>query len=306
MVSSSESSHDFGTVTEGDNPKHTFVLTNAGPNTIVLDRVQPASSYVKAELRSPQIPSGKKAELDVTLQTLGHPGDQDKLITVGSSDPSVAPTKLRVHAKVEPLLAIQEEEEDEESEDMLLGASATREVWITGKKVDEAHFAIDKVTNPDVSAEMFTKPEGDAVRHGIRLIVRGKALGHFHCGVHVRTGIDAKPMLKHYFEWSVEGNLKVSPISLHFETGGAAAPEERVVELKSRLDGFEVKAAKCDSAVFKVTVHRSASPKTWEVRVRVADPQALAKIQVARIEITTNDPAQPMVVEQITVAPKRN
>jgi hypothetical protein len=227
----------------------------------------------------------------------------DKLITVASSDPSVPATKLRVRVHVEPLLAIQEEEDDEEEEDMHWGESKTRDFWITGKKVDEAHFAIERVTSPDLTAEVITKPEGDAVRHGIRVTIPGKAIGHSHAGVFVRTGLESKPLLKHFFEWNVLSNIEIKPTALHFVIGGDAPQEDRIVVFKSRIDGFELTAVKSLSPVFRATVQRASTANTWELKVHVVDRQALAKTQVASIELSTNDPAQPKVEFHISAGP---
>lgn len=304
---SSESSHDFGAATEGEKLKHTFVLTNTGSKPITLDRVQPASSAIQAVINPPQLAPGAKANLEVTFDTLDHPGDHDKLITVASSDPSVSPAKLRVRAKVDPLLMVeQEQEEDEEDEDMRVGETKTREFRILGKKAGEAQLVIERVTSPDFTAEVVSKQEDGGTSHEIKVTLQGKKLGHYHGGVFLRTGLAMKPTLKHFFEWSVIGNVQVVPRSLHFETGGPATEQERVAEFKSRLDGFTVKGAKSDSPAFKASVQRAASGKSWELHVLAADREALAKLQTASVEVTTNDPVQPSIVVPLTVAPARS
>lgn len=306
-IVSAESSFDFGAATEGDKLKHVFVLTNTGSKTINLDRLQPASSALQAAVTPTLLAPGAKANLEVTFDTLDHPGEHDKLITIASSDPSVDPAKVRVRARVDPLIAVeQEEEEDEEDEDVRVGETKTREFKILGKKAGEAQLAIERVTSPDVTAEIVSKQEDGGTQHEIKVTVQGKKLGHFHAGVFLRTGLPTKPELKHYFEWSVVGNVLVVPRSLHFVSGVPAPQQEKVAELKSRLDGFTVKEAKSDSPAFKASVQRSASGKSWELHVIATDREALSKLQTARIEVTTNDPVQPSITVPLTVAPARS
>jgi len=303
VVVSPATSFDFGTATEGDTLKHTFVLTNAGSTSIVFDRVQPASSALQVIVTPMQLGPGAKANLDVTFDTLDRPGDHDKLITVASSDKGLPPVSLRVRARVQPLLEVeQEQEEDEEDEEVRMGETKAREFKILGKKANEAQLSIERVTSPDVTAEVVNKPQDGGISHEIKVTIQGKKLGHYHAVVFVRTGLANKPVLKHFFDWNVVGNIQIVPRSLHFETGAAAQPQERVAEFKSRLDGFAITGAKSDSPAFKPTFRRATSGKSWELHVAVVDKAVLATTQTARIDVTTNDPIEPSIPLNLTVS----
>jgi len=305
LIDADHSRHDFGVVTEGDKLKHTFVLVNGSQAPIQIANVQPNCECVTASLANRQIAPGDKAQLDVVFDTLARTGDQDKLVTVATTDPSAAAIKLRVLARVEPLLGFKQEE-DEEDEDMFVGDSKTREAWIIGKRADVAHLKIERVTDPRVTAEITSKTEGDSVQQALRLTVPGDRLGHFHAGVILSTDIVNKPKLAHFFEWTVHGNVTVTPPSLHFETGGpsvVSGPDELVAQVKSRLEGFAASGPKSNSDVFQATLRPTDTRGVFELRVRVADRKKLAQTQVAEVQLSTNDKVEPVVKVPISISP---
>ncbi len=303
-ISAAETRFEFGAAAEGDNIKHTFVLRNTGAVPVKLDRVEPNCPCVTATVKQQLIGPGDSTEVEVSLDTLGRPGDLEKNVAISSSELSAPPVKLRIHARVEPLLAVHEED-DESAEDMYFGATVTREAWITGARASVAQLTIERVTSPDVTAEIVKKTEGDSVRQQLRVTVRGTALGHYHGAVIMKTDLPQKPKLVHGFEWNVLGNLKVNPRALHFETSGGlpvVGGEEKVALIKSRLDGFDVKGAKSSSAVFKPSVRRTDTQGVYELRVVVADRKRLAETATAMIELSTNDKVQPVITVPISVA----
>jgi hypothetical protein len=303
-LSVAEAIHDFGAVTEGDKLKHTFVLASAADLPIGIARVETTAPWVTAELKTKQIPPGGKGEVEVSFDTLDHVGDLEKRITVVSGDPSAPKIQLYVRARVAPLIAIEKPEEEEEDEFMHLGDKMVSELKIVGPKAAVAHLAIKTVTSPDVSAELIPAQDAGA-SPTLRVTVRGTALGHFHAGVILDTGIESKPTIAHFFEWAVLGNVTVAPRALHFEIDRSAPQDRRdetVARISSRIAGFEVRAAKSDSKAFTADLRRTAKPGDYELRVTVADRDAFHRTERANVVLSTNDKVEPSVNVPITVS----
>jgi Protein of unknown function (DUF1573) len=301
----SEATRDFGTVTEGDKLEQTFVLKNTSGVPIELARVDTNAPWVTAKAEPMHIGPGDKTRIEVSLDTLGHTGDVEKRVMIVSKAPPGPVTKLYVRAHVRPLLAAEESDEEEDEEFLHIGDKSSRDVWFTGARVARAHFTIERITSPDVSAELIKRGQGGAVRQGLHITVNASELGSYHAGVFLSTGIKSRPELKHYFEWTVLGNVSVVPPSLHFVTGAAlSAPggNERVAVLKSRDKGFKVRAVKSSSPTFSATVKPGASPGVYELHVHVADRKALARTEVTNVQVSTNDKFQPTISVAITAS----
>jgi hypothetical protein len=303
-IGGTDTIRDFGAVVEGDKLKHTFVLSGSHGAALPIDRIETNAPWVTAELKK-NTQLRDRSEIEVSVDTLGHTGDLEKRISLLSSTPNAPAIQLYVRARVEPLIEAEESEEEEEDEFIRIGDQSKREVWFSGARASTAHVTIDKTTNPDISAELIHETKGDAARQGIRVTVKATTLGHFHGGVILSTDLEKKPKLTHFFEWTVLGNVEVAPRALHFETGApsqGAAGDEKVAVIKSRVDGFEVRAAKSSSAVFSAEVRRTTPPGGYELHVRVVDRNALARTEVASVELSTNDPVEPVINVPITVS----
>ena len=76
--------HEFGNVSQGDKPQHTFYFTNAGSEPLFITNVQvncDCTSFPKGWPRDP-IPPGASGEITVSFDSTGKMGIQNKVITV--------------------------------------------------------------------------------------------------------------------------------------------------------------------------------------------------------------------------------
>ena len=297
--------HDFGAVTEGDKLAHTFELSGSPTVPVGITRVETSAPWVTADLKTLRIPPGGKGQVEVSFDTLGRTGDLEKRVTVVAGDPKVPAIQLYVRAHVAPMIAVEEEsEEREEDEFIYLGDHVTRELKLVGPRAGEAHLAIERITSPDITADIIQQP-ADAGPPRLRVTVTANTLGHYHGGVFLSTGIAAKPTIMHFFEWVVLGNVTVAPRAMHFEVEAAskrADGHEQVALVRSRLDGFVVRSAKTSSPAFSAEVKRSAKDGEFELHVRVANPDVLARTDAASVELSTNDKIEPVVRVPIAIS----
>jgi len=298
--------HDFGAVTDGQKLRHTFVVSNNATTPLGFTRTETNAPWVTAELKNRQIPPGGKVEVDVSVDTSGREGDIEKRITLVPGNESLPKLQLYVRAHVSPLIGVEEGEESEEDEFVHMGEVLTRDFKIVGAKAASAKLAVQRTTSPDVTAELIGAGDGGVPI--LRVTVHPTELGHFHGGVFLSTGLEAKPEIKHFFEWVALGNVTVDPRALHFEKNAEARPSgdtEKVVVLRSRFEGFQVRSAKSTTPAFRAEVRTGDKPREVALHVAVADLASFAKTDIAAIELATNDKVEPTIRVPITVSRSR-
>lgn len=80
--------YDFGTILEGFSVNHTFVLTNTGDETFVINRVRTTCGCTTMELLTDELRPGQSVELKASVNTTGFGGRKiSKAIYIYSDDP---------------------------------------------------------------------------------------------------------------------------------------------------------------------------------------------------------------------------
>ncbi len=77
--------HDFGAVTEGAVPTHTFVLTNEGDTALTLTAVEPSCGCTTPSFTTDPIVPGATGEIVVAYDSEGRPGPFRKSIRVAAA-----------------------------------------------------------------------------------------------------------------------------------------------------------------------------------------------------------------------------
>lgn len=80
-----ESAYDFGQVKEGAQVKHTFVLKNAGDAPVILSKVTASCGCTQPEFSKSPILPGETSNIQVTFNSEGQVGKQQKIITIQSN-----------------------------------------------------------------------------------------------------------------------------------------------------------------------------------------------------------------------------
>ncbi len=87
--------YDFGTIPEGYAIEHTFVLTNDGDETLIIDNVKAPCGCTTAELATKVLEPGESVDLRAVLGTTGYGGQTvSKTIYVYSNDPRYGPDSI--------------------------------------------------------------------------------------------------------------------------------------------------------------------------------------------------------------------
>ena len=80
-----EDSYDFGTVKEGTVVEKVFKFKNDGKSPVILAQVSASCGCTTPTYTTEPILPGKEGEVKVVFNSAGHPGVQQKIVTVASN-----------------------------------------------------------------------------------------------------------------------------------------------------------------------------------------------------------------------------
>ncbi len=101
QITVDSSMYEFGTVLEGVVVTHTFVLTNAGDQSLAISRVRTSCGCTTTALAKKDLAPGESVNLDAIFDTVGYGGRTvTKMIYVESNDPATPKLVLQVKGTV--------------------------------------------------------------------------------------------------------------------------------------------------------------------------------------------------------------
>ncbi len=100
-VSFAETTHEFGTIAEGDVVEHTFVFTNTGNTPLIIQDAQTTCGCTVPKKPEAPVPPGETGEIQVRFDSQGKAGVQNKAVTI-TANTEPATTRLFIKANVTP------------------------------------------------------------------------------------------------------------------------------------------------------------------------------------------------------------
>ncbi len=76
---------DFGSIKEGEVVEHTFKFKNEGTEPVILAQVTATCGCTTPDYTKDPILPGKEGEVKVSFNSAGHPGVQQKFVTISSN-----------------------------------------------------------------------------------------------------------------------------------------------------------------------------------------------------------------------------
>ncbi|MBN1612499.1 MAG: DUF1573 domain-containing protein [Polyangiaceae bacterium] len=301
--------HDFGKVSEGENVKFAFKVTNKGKAPLTIDNVRTSCGCAAATPKDKTIAPGASSEIAVSFDTRGRPGKNRKVITVSSNDPTAATSRLEITANVEPTLAF-------EARHVRLNPAyneeQVKEVRLVGRLAKGTTLKVDEVSDRGPEVEPLP-PEGDKPA-GLRLKFKGKEVGTGAGRVSVSTSVEDPKQLTLRYSWQVTGNIKVMPSRPYFDAERPGLKERLLTVTSSRPD-FKLTRATAQGP-FKATIEKPADGGVgYAVRVvYTAEPGAAPKPKPATdkpggesgtLLLISNDPIEPKKEVPLRVASMR-
>jgi hypothetical protein len=176
-----ELKRDFGNKKMGEVLKHKFRFENVGDEPLVIHRIRTSCGCTAAILTKKELDPGEKSEIQVTFNTRGYYGEQNKFIYVESNDPSHSAVQLMVSASIEvppsPEIELDSYQKDLglilEGEDIrtefAVRNNGELELTVTPFHKDAAFFVRDRKLNPPLEIKA-----GDTAKVEIRIPARKK------------------------------------------------------------------------------------------------------------------------------------
>ena len=97
--------HDFGKVPQGPQVQYNFKFTNRGNAPLVIEKVQTSCGCTGATIGDKkEYGKGETGEIQVTFNTQGREGVQEKTLLVYSNDPANSPKTLKITCTIDPAM----------------------------------------------------------------------------------------------------------------------------------------------------------------------------------------------------------
>ncbi|MDX2195677.1 MAG: DUF1573 domain-containing protein [Cytophagales bacterium] len=93
--------HDFGKIKQGEKMTTNFTLKNTGKNELIIYKVKPSCGCTTIDIDKKILKQNEEAVLDVTFDSGGKDGMQEKIINIYTNDPSNHNVILTLKAKIE-------------------------------------------------------------------------------------------------------------------------------------------------------------------------------------------------------------
>lgn len=92
--------YDFGNIKKGDKVTVNFTLTNAGKNDLNIRKVKPNCGCTVSKLERDTLKPGESSTLEVTFNSAGRRGIQQKSINIFCNDPTAPTRRLIIKGKI--------------------------------------------------------------------------------------------------------------------------------------------------------------------------------------------------------------
>lgn len=98
-VAFAETTHEFGTIAEGEVVEHTFTFTNTGNTPLIIQDAQTTCGCTVPKKPEAPVPPGETGEIQVRFDSQGKAGVQNKAVTI-TANTEPATTRLFIKANV--------------------------------------------------------------------------------------------------------------------------------------------------------------------------------------------------------------
>lgn len=283
----SETKHDFGKASEGDQLRHVFTVRNAGSETLEIDRVSTSCGCTAAVLKDKQVAPGASTEIEVKFDTKGRSGPNRKTITIFSNDPKQKRLVAEIKADIEPLLMFEPRALRLTAQH---GEKKTVEAKLIGKLAAQAKPKIKEVKGSDaVKAELVPGEGGGPAL--LRLAVESKELGVERGTVELETGLEKPPTLRLSFTCDIRGNITAQR-RMYFDPSRENL-RQRTTKVTSTREDFVLQRVQVEGP-FEAKIIKPDAGTGYEVQVTLkgaVDPKATPT--QGKLFLISNDPVEP-------------
>jgi len=279
--------YDFGAIDQAPTVTHRFAFRNGGGLELKLDNVRTSCGCTAVASTTAGIAPGASGAVDVTCDTAGAFGPQDKTVSVYSNDPTQPVSTLTLSGQVRAVAAA--DPPRLYVGHLGRGQTAAHDVRILGEIVSAGRI---ETIGKCVTATLSDTPNGRQLRVAIK---DDAPLGAFNDTVTIATGNPRRPSLAVPVTGVVDGNVVVSPAQVNFGVVTAGAEISRVVGVHNRGQRpFHISAVRLRPAIGTAAVSPLADGRGFRITITLNAGLHPGKIS-GTLEVDTDDPEQPRI-----------
>ncbi len=289
----SERKIDFGTVPQFQQLHHPLVLGNDGDAPLRILKIDTTCGCTAAIPSDSIVPPGKEVKIDVTFNTREYEGEQTKTLTLHTNDPAEPVVRIDVVADVKPYVRM--DPTVIRFDPVHRGATPTMKVRFSadpgfGLTIGEIVGGEDRLavkkeperTSKEEAVNLYFTIRPDAPPGQFRAIIKIKTLGKI-----ARTfDLLAMGDVISYFVLGTDARVQMPTA----KDGQGATSRVAIT-----CDGTKpYKLTEVTSNLPFLTGNLAQNGKGYDLVISV-DPQAPGGDYMAKLEVKTTDPAQPVI-----------
>jgi hypothetical protein len=296
--------YDFGRVTMGYQVNHTFIVSNAGTQTLTISEVRPGCHCTTAKDWTHQIAPGKTGEISIKFDSGGINGDVTRSITVRSNGKTAPVQTLLIHGNV-----WREIEVTPQTAYMMVMPESTNTASTIVHIVNQGATPIE-LSEPTCSVPTF--------KGRIKVLVPGKEFeltvstmpmmpsGNNVGTISIKTTSTNSPVLNITALAMVQPSLTIAPLQIVLppDIHAWTTNEVFITANSSRPLVLSDLQVCCDKSI-KATLKEVVPARQFNLLVAFPPGFKLAPGQRAQVFVKSNNAEHPMITIPITQFPRQ-
>ena len=279
---------DFGTVAQGVQVTHNFVIKNTGNADLMIHRIVPACGCTAAAASGDVIKPGKEGQIKVDLDTADFSGEKLKLVRVFTNDMEDPSLAITLKGRIEPNVVIEPARVTFNSVVRSTTAGTDSRRVAVRVKPDSGLSLVDvKSFSKFVSVKMLEKSEHAAV---FEVLIDATApVGELRDRLVVNfTGAKDMSLNVPVFA-NIEGALRLSPATISFGIVEGSQPIERSVKFENLgTKPVGIKNISSNDPAVSANFTSIKEGQNYVIHVKL-DPKKVMKDLRALITLTTDN-----------------
>ncbi len=283
---------EFGELNEGDVKKFTTKVGNGGRSELNITQVSGTCGCTSVSLAKKKLAPGEWTELSGAFESLGHPGQQTKLINISSNDPATPVAHVEFSVNVVPLVSF---EPKYLNFGQIYGDTATSRTVVLKSRVPMQVKSVSLDKPGQMRADVLSS---DAMSSGGAVVaistVPGIPAQQLNGSISIMTDRAVQPIQRLVYIGQILAELTATPQVCWLGRVNAGDVVTREIKLSDR-GGKPVHVTGVDGVGLKIdwSLGTQAADGSVMLTLRVTAPVMTGETLQREISITTDNPKYP-------------
>ena len=273
VIEIQSSEYNFGTVSEGTGVQHEFTINNKGNADLIIQRVIAGCGCTAAAVINQAIAAGSETKLNVTFDSKGMSGDQEKLIRVYSNDPENPISTVKLTGNV--YLEVNAQPANVVFNDITRGQSEPLNKEVRIQANEKSNVTIGDIKSFSKYIRIENVQGGEKQKKFNVVLDPNLPLGDFRERIVVNLSGYSRANLNMPVYANVKGQLQVTPTAISFGiiSGNEKIIRKVIVENKSDKN-YILKSVESNSDAISTKIEEQKPGKVYAVIVSL-DPKKI-------------------------------